>query len=134
MALCVAKHGAVLQLASFNNSLTSSPIHEVLSSSVVTDMSGQDTVQPKRPYATCLQRTFLAYGEALISRSAFAPLSKASGSKEGPRGSFSQSAYEVPPAVRAAASPNPVRQRLPHARSDMLLCGSSHHATSKPLC
>ena len=34
--------------------------------------------------------TFLAYGDALISRNALAPRSRASGSNEGPRTSFSQ--------------------------------------------
>ena len=66
----------------------------------------------------------MAYGEAFISRSAFAPLSSASGSKDGPRVSESHSAYDVPPAARAAASPKPAPRRPTTVRSIVLPCSS----------
>ena len=55
-------------------------------------------------------RTFFAYGDLLISRSALAPRSNASGSKLGPLGSFSplsshKAALQTPVLAAAAASP-----------------------------
>ena len=48
--------------------------------------------------------TFFAFGDALISRKALAPRSKASGSNDGALMSDSQSAYVTLPAAIPAAS------------------------------
>ena len=58
----------------------------------------------------CCWLTFFAYGDLLISLSALAPRSSASGSKDGPLGSFSpesshKAAPQTPVLAAAAAKP-----------------------------
>lgn len=63
--------------------------------------------------------TFLAKGDLFISRSAFAPRSRASGSKLGPRASLSSSQYAAvhSPAETAAAAEPAVRAPPSNARN-----------------
>ena len=95
---------------SIMSEMSANSVHDAIDAVLHVCHLSMTAFEAKQLLHACCWLTFFAYGDLLISLSALAPLSSASGSNDGPLGSFSpesshNAAPQTPVLAAAAAKP-----------------------------